>query len=68
MTSKEFSIKCRPYNLKYRDIFGDIPCPQDYTGTQDGFFKALTSAVEERKPISEYLKKTTIPLGENLKI
>jgi len=68
MTSKEFTIKCRPYNLKYREIFEDVPCPQDYIGTQDEFFKALTNAIEEKKPISEYLRKKTMPSGENIKI
>jgi len=68
MTSKEFSMKCRPYSIKYRDVFGNVPCPQDYVGTQIEFFNALVKAVEQQKSISEYLRKKTMPLGENVKI
>ena len=68
MTSKEFSMKCKSYNIKYRYIFGNVPCPQNYVGTRDDFFNALVKAVEEQKPISEYLRAKTVPSGENIKI
>ena|GEM_PF-763513 len=68
MTAKEFSIKCQPHNLKYRDLFGDIPCRQDYACTQDEYYDALINSINNKKPISEYLRKKTIPKGENIKI
>jgi hypothetical protein len=52
----------------YKDIFDNIPCPQDYAGTQDEFFLALTKAIEEQKPLEGYLKKKTIPSDINVKI
>ena len=68
MTSKEFTIKCRPYNLKYKELFGTVPCPQDYVGTQEEFFNALLKAIEIEKPIEDFLRKKSIPQGENIKI
>ena len=30
MNSIEFGKKCRPYNIQYRDVFGYVPCRDDY--------------------------------------
>lgn len=30
LTSIEFGKKCRPYNIQYRDIFGYVPCRDDF--------------------------------------
>ena len=68
MTSKEFSIKCRPHNLKYRELFGAVPCPQDYAGSQDEFFNALVKAIETTTPIENMLRKRTVPQGDHIKI
>ena len=41
MNSIEFGKKCKPYNIQYRDIFGYVPCRDDYTCRQDEYFDAL---------------------------
>jgi len=64
MNSQDFSNKCEPYNIKYYELFGSIPVPWDYHATQDEFFAALLKAIEEKKPIDEYLSKGAIPEGD----
>lgn len=56
MASIEFGKKCRPYNLKYNELFGYVPCKDDYIGTQEEFFTALVRAVNEEKDISEFIR------------
>ena len=68
MTSKEFTRKCKPYNIKYKEIFDVVPCPQDYVGSQDDFFKALLDAIENKKPIDDYLVRSIKPMDESAKI
>jgi hypothetical protein len=63
MTSREFAVKCRPYNIQYRDLFGHIPSPSDYAGGRDKFFDALVKAVEAGITIDHYLEPATAPEG-----
>lgn len=57
MNSIEFGKKCRPYNIKYRELFGYVPCKDDYIGSQEDFYNALIKAIDSKKDISEYIKK-----------
>jgi len=60
MTAKEFTIKCVPYNKQYNELFNEVPCPRDYIASQDEFYKALSAAIIEKKPLTEYLKKIDV--------
>lgn len=60
MNSIEFGKMCRPYNIKYRDIFGYVPCRDDYKCSQEEYFDALQKAVENQCEISEYVPKKHI--------
>ena len=40
MNSIEFGKMCRPYNIKYREIFGYVPCKEDYVCSQEEYFEA----------------------------
>lgn len=57
MTSIEFEKMCQPYNLKYRDIFGYVPCRGDYTCGREDYFKALHTAVEKKIELCELVTK-----------
>lgn len=57
MKSIEFSKKCRLYNIQYRDIFGYVPCRNDYSCSQDEYFTALLKAVETKCELSTLLPK-----------
>lgn len=48
MNSIEFGKKCRPYNIQYRDIFGYVPCRDDYNCSQDEYFNALLKSIETK--------------------
>ena len=48
MTSIEFGKKCRPYNIKYREIFGYVPCRDDYICSQEEYFEALLKAIDQK--------------------
>ena len=60
MTSIEFGKKCRPYNIKYREIFGYVPCKDDYICNQDEFFEALIKSIETEKELSNFIPKRTM--------
>lgn len=55
MENQEFNKLVRVLNVKYRDIFGSIPCITDYSCTRKEYLNALKSAVEKRIPISSLL-------------
>ena len=57
MKSIEFGKKCRPYNKQYRDIFGYVPCRDDYSCSQDEYFAALLKAIETKCELSTFVKK-----------
>lgn len=57
MNSIEFGKKCRPYNIRYRDIFGYVPCREDYNCSQDEYFSALLKAIETKCELSTIVTK-----------
>lgn len=57
MNSIEFGKKCRSYNMRYMDIFGYVPCPDDYKCSQDEYFDALRKAIEIKEDISTLISK-----------
>lgn len=67
MNSIEFGKKCRSYNVQYRDIFGYIPCYQNYKCTQEEYFSALIKAIETRTEISAFLPKKNIEYQNSTK-
>ena len=60
MNSIEFGKKCRPYNVKYREIFGYVPCRDDYLCNQEDYFSALMQAIELEKELTEFIPKKKI--------
>lgn len=52
MENQEFNKLVRELNVKYRDIFGSIPCITDYSCTREEYLNAMKNAVEKRIPIS----------------
>lgn len=59
MNSIEFGKKCRPYNIQYRDIFGYVPCKDDYKCTHEEYLEALLKAIETKSDLSSMLPKRT---------
>ena len=57
MNPIEFGKKCIPYNRKYKDIFGYVPCRGDYSCSQDEYFQALLRAIETKCEISTIVHK-----------
>lgn len=57
MSTIELNKKSRLYNRKYRDIFGYIPCDQDYCCNQDEFYEALVKSVEQKVAIETFVEK-----------
>lgn len=48
---------CRSYNIKYREIFGYVPCKEDYVCSQEEYFEALKKAIDTGNEISTFLRK-----------
>jgi hypothetical protein len=61
MKSIEFGKKCRPYNIQYRDIFGCVPCREDYICSQDEYFDALKKSITSKTELSKLLKRRHTP-------
>ena len=59
MNPVEFGKKCHPYNIQYRDLFGYIPCKEDYSCSQEDFFEALLQSIETKKEIKMFLIEKT---------
>ncbi len=57
MTSVEFGKKCRELNRKYREIFNEVPCWDDYVCTQEEFINALNKSILTKSEISSYISK-----------
>ena len=57
MNSIDFGKKCRQYNIKYRELFGYVPCRDDYQCSQQEYFDALIKAIKDNTELSELLKK-----------
>jgi hypothetical protein len=55
MTSIEFGKKCRKYNLQYKEIFGYVPCPDNYICNQEEFFNALLKSIETKHDIGTFI-------------
>lgn len=59
MNSVEFGKKCRPYNIQYKNIFGYVPCRNNYACSQDAYFNALLKAIETKCELSTIITKKT---------
>jgi putative uncharacterized protein (fragment) len=57
MDSIEFGKKCRSYNIQYREIFGYVPCRDDYSCSQNEYFIALLEAIETKSELSNIIPK-----------
>jgi len=57
MDSIEFGKKCRSYNIQYREIFGYVPCRDDYSCSQDEYFNALLEAIKTKRELSNIIPK-----------
>ena len=57
MNSIEFGKKCRPLNIQYRELFGYVPCRQDYKCSQEEYFSALQRSVSLGKELIDFLEQ-----------
>lgn len=68
MTDIEFNKSLRELNKAYRTLFNIIPCISDYSCTRDEYVNALKKSIEEKKEISNFLKKIAKPIKEDVLI
>ncbi len=57
MKSLEFGKKCKEFNQKYRDLFGYVPCKDDYKCNQEEYLAALIRAIEEKTELATIIPK-----------
>lgn len=67
MDSIEFGKKCRLYNIQYRDIFGYVPCRDEYGCSQEEYFQALLKAVETHTELHNIVPKKNKVLKEGIR-
>lgn len=68
MKSIPFGKKCREYNLKYKELFGYIPCRDDYKCTQGDYLAALIKAIESKVELSKIIQKKVIDFSDENKV
>ena len=68
MNSIEFGKKCRPLNIQYRELFGYVPCREDYICSQEVYFDTLLKSITEGKELSAFLKKKVIDYNDPNKL
>jgi len=61
MNSIEFGLTCKPYNIRYRDLFGEIPSYDDFACTQEEYLEALQKAIADKIKIDGILKRRAVP-------
>lgn len=67
MNSIEFGKKCKLYNIQYRDIFGYVPCRDDYSCSQDEYFQALLKAISTHTEIDNIIPPKNKSLKEGIR-
>ena len=67
MNSIEFGKKCKPYNKKYKEIFGYVPSRGDYRCGQEEYFQALLKAIETKTELSNLIPKAIFDDKSNIK-
>ena len=55
MDMYEFGRRCKPLNKQYLELFGTIPCIQEYACSREEFLTALETAVETKQEIGYLL-------------
>lgn len=72
MKPSDFEVKCKPYSMQYKHIFGYTPCYGDYECTQEEFILALNRSLVKRRKIYNFLNvkkepnyRAFLPVGDN---
>ena len=65
MDNQTFNKTKRELNRQYAEIFGEIPCIQDYSCTRDEFIDALNTAIISNVKIDKLLKRSGKVLDKN---
>lgn len=65
MNSIEFGMKCRPFNKQYKELFGSVPCPDDYACNRNEFFAALMKAIETETELEKIIPVRAVDKDPN---
>lgn len=68
MKSIPFGKQCREYNLKYKELFGYVPCKDDYKCNQEEFLAALISAIEKKVELATIIPKRVVDYSDPDKV
>ena len=63
-----FNKSLRELNKAYFDLFGDIPCIENFSCSRQKYVDALKQSVEEKKKIEELLPAASNPNGSDILI
>ena len=66
MNSIEFGKKCRPLNVQYKELFGYVPCRQDYKCSQEEYFSALQRSVSLGKELIDFLEQYDTEIRDDI--
>lgn len=68
MKSIPFGKQCREYNIKYKEIFGYVPCRNDYGCSQDEYLAALIKAIENKIELAAIIPKRVVDCSDENKL
>ena len=55
MNQVEFGKKCRELNKKYREMFGNVQSPSDYSVSYEEYLDAMCKALDKKKQLYEII-------------
>ena len=68
MKSIPFGKLCKVYNLKYKELFGYVPCKDDYKCSQEEYLAALIESIEKKIELHAILSKRVVDYSDENKV
>lgn len=68
MKSIPFGKQCKEYNLKYKELFGYVPCKDDYKCSQEEYLTALIESIEKKIELHAILSKRVVDYSDENKV
>ncbi len=65
MDNLTFNKTKRQLNKEYRELFGVIPCMQDFRCSREEYVEALKKAIENKTEIEKLLPAVGKPMDKN---
>lgn len=66
MDNLTFNTEKRKLNREYYELFGEVPCMQNFSCSREKYILALKEAIQTNKRIETLLPKAGAPLNKDV--